>query len=266
MDHSMDLSLLESFCSMSASGAANPAYSIPAADLLLPERMEQTLIRSNELLKATSPELPASFMGLSIYNLGAAVQLVLAQHNRLLDLSLSNLTFQIVPYGNYALAHSHIHEIRWTDVPDLNEQREAFLKRELTALYKTVIGPLIRTAAQCAGVMPSLMWNQFGSRTLSMREYLLQRDTRPIVRERFDHDYKVLTELDGPDVFERRRNPYVHRPRYAASPYEPGKEVLIRSSCCMYYCRVDGEYCYTCPKLTAEQRNAKFDELQKKAT
>ncbi|OZQ98234.1 (2Fe-2S)-binding protein [Paenibacillus sp. VTT E-133291] len=40
-------------------------------------------------------------------------------------------------------------------------------------------------------------------------------------------------------------------------PYHAGERLVLRSSCCLYYCLEDGEKCYVCPRLTEEEREEK---------
>ncbi|MBW7453583.1 hypothetical protein ACFOLF_12660 [Paenibacillus sepulcri] len=86
-------------------------------------------------------------------------------------------------------------------------------------------------------------------------------ETRPEVLARFNHDYKLQTELLGAEVFNLRRNPFYHIPRYIESPYKPGEQIMMRSSCCMYYCQEDGQMCYTCPRLTSGERNEMKEKI-----
>jgi ferric iron reductase protein FhuF len=250
----MDFSLVEAYFHISPKGTANSVYSVCASALLQPKTSDEVLRRCAELLKALTLQLPASFVGLSFFNLCAALQLVLSQSNRLLDLSLDNLVFQIKPDGDYVQGCFRIVKTRWEELPAEGEQRNAVLLKRLTAFYQGTITPVVEAFAARAGVKPDLIWNQFGARMASLLDYVNEHEQREDVRNRFADDYALLAGALPPSVFNRRRNPFAHAPRYLDSPYRPGEKIMMRSSCCMYYCRIGGEKCYNCPRLTERQR------------
>ncbi len=252
MEEAIDFSLAEKYFQISPNGAENAAFSVPAADLLRPETMNETLRRSGEMLGAFGPELAASFVGLAFFNVCAVSLIFLSQSNRELDLSLDNLTLQLVPHGKLVVGAFRVMEKRWRPVPET--EREAAVARYLTELFRKTINPVVESAAAHAGVKPDLIWNQYGARMAWVRDFVQELETRSDFKERFARDYELLAGGLSPDVFNRRKNPFAHNPRYVDSPWQPGKKVILRSSCCMYYRREDGQKCYNCPLLTDQER------------
>ena len=97
-----------------------------------------------------------------------------------------------------------------------------------------------------------------------MRDYVREYETREDVRARFEADFAVLTSLPA-ELFGLRRNPYVHEPVYIDNPYRPGTTMMMRSACCMYYCREDGAKCYNCPGLSEAERESMRTAILAKA-
>jgi ferric iron reductase protein FhuF len=254
MREAMDFSMAEAYFHISPKGFARPVFSVCASELLQPETLNEALRQSADLLRALNHLLPASFLGLSFFNLCATLQLFLSRYNRLLDLSLGNLVFQLDTHDNHVRGGFRIVETRWLELPEEREQRKAALVVRLAAFYQTTINPVVDAIAARAGVKPDLIWNQFGARMAYVRDFVCEHEPLEAVRYRFEEDYALLAHDLAPDVFNRRRNPFAHTPRYLDSPYESGKKIIMRSSCCMYDCRIGGEKCYNCPRLTERER------------
>jgi ferric iron reductase protein FhuF len=269
MPDSMDFSLAEAYFHISPKGVANSVYSVCASDLLQSETTDEVLRQCADLLRALNLHLPVSFVGLTFFNVCATLQLFLAQYNRILDLSLDNLVFQLGLAGDQVHGGFRIVETRWDELPEEGEQRKTVLLNRLTAFYQRTITPVLEAIAARAGVKPDLIWNQFGARMAYLLDYMHDREQREAVRNRFVGDYALLSGELSPSVFNRRKNPFAHTPRYLDSPYQPGEKIMMRSSCCMYYCRIDGEKCYNCPRLTERQREEmrlKIEASQKHAS
>ncbi|MDF2671085.1 MAG: hypothetical protein K0R67_3391 [Paenibacillus sp.] len=257
MEPTMDLSMLNHFFHISLTGEADAVTTVPATDLLQKEQMDAIIQQSSTLLKATGTELAASFVGMAFFGVCASVQLILAANNRFLDLSLDNLDFQIDMHDDHIHGCFKIRELKWKDAPPDAEDREAWLVAELSSFYASQIRPVIQSAAVSAGVKPDLIWAQYGARMAFALEYVEGIEKRTDVLERFRQDYQTLARLVPADTFERRKNPFEHKPRYIDSPSEAGKKLMMRSSCCMYDRRENGEKCYTCPMMLPEEREAR---------
>ncbi|MGO4372186.1 hypothetical protein AB4Z21_15720, partial [Paenibacillus sp. MCAF20] len=46
----------------------------------------------------------------------------------------------------------------------------------------------------------------------------------------------------------------IHTPRFIDNPWHPEKPLMMKSACCFYDCRVDGDKCYACPRMLPEER------------
>ncbi|WP_409344115.1 hypothetical protein [Paenibacillus sp. MBLB4367] len=263
MEKHFDFSLVETYFHISPNGADQPYYEMPATAFLLDSgTVKDMLQQSGATVQATGLELPASFVGISLCNLCITQLLFTAQYNRLLDLTLGNLTFQIEMHDDHAHLGYKINELRSSEVPEAG--REAFLARHWKDSFTTIITPAVQAIAAAAGVKPDMIWQQYGGQLARVRDFVLEHEKREPVLERFHQDCGVLTDL-APELFQRKRNPFQHTPRYIDSPYKLGAQLMLHSSCCMYVCRTDGQKCYTCPRMTEAEREERKARILAKA-
>jgi hypothetical protein len=80
---------------ISPDGAENPLAEMAAADFFEMDQVRGLMQQAGETVQAHGLDLPASFFGTSICNLCSTKLIFLAQYNKILDLSLEHLTFQI---------------------------------------------------------------------------------------------------------------------------------------------------------------------------
>lgn len=256
----IDFSLLKTYFHISPEGADHPELTLPAAELLEAAPMLDLLQRTQQQYKALDLELPASFIGLSLYGLTAAQLILLAQYDVWVDLSLDNLDFQHEAHDDHAHAGYKLRELRTQSVPT-GAERASFIVTAWTHQFQQTVVPLIENVARQAGVKPQMIWSQFGGRQSFLRDYIHENIQHEALLARFDDEDRRLSELPA-DLFGMRRNPYIHNPRRIASPYTEGKTVIIRSSCCMYYKREEGRKCYNCPMLTDTERESMKQTIQ----
>ena len=249
----IDFDVLEKYLLVSLKGSDHPLLSIPAEKLLHPETMDVVLEKGKTAFSAYDLSLPASLIGNALFGLCGALQWVMAQHNQWIDFPLKNLIFQMISLNGYLYGAFQIKQLVLRSIPTDSHAREEFIRSQLSAFYEQEIKPVVQLAAERAGVRPELIWNQYGARMVYLRDFLMEIEPDEQVRQSFLRDYDLLKSLPA-DLFGKRKNPFICRPRYIDNPQNPGKPLLLRSSCCMYYNRKGGVKCYNCPRLTPEQR------------
>ncbi|BBI31429.1 (2Fe-2S)-binding protein [Cohnella abietis] len=247
----MDLKLIEQYFHISTKGAEHPLISLPLNDILNAETMKKILQNGSELLQAKGLELAVASIGLAFFGLAASKQIVMSQYNRILDLSLDNLTIQLESHDDHAHIIFKITELKWTELPTVN--REAAIRAEWSTYFANTMNPLIEAASSAAGLKSAIIWNQYGARIISIMDYLKPLVPEGPMRQTLENDYLLLASMPG-ETFNRRKNPYDHTPCYIDSPYKDGEKLMLRSSCCMYYKRENGEKCFTCPILKDQDR------------
>lgn len=262
MQPSFDISLADKYFHITAGGSEHPVLSVPAEHLLKPDTMKDLLHRGKDMLKGLGLDIAVSFAGLAFFGIPAAVHTFMWQYNHILDLSLGNLTVQLESHDDHAHLVLKINEVRWKPLPETG--RDEAIITELADLFRHTVTPVIEAAASCAGFKPDLIWNQFGARMISVHDFIARNAPNEALKEKYRHDLALLHNL-APDVFHRRKNPYVHTPRYIESPYKPEEKLIVRSSCCMWYRKENGVKCYTCPILNEMQREEMKCKIREKS-
>jgi ferric iron reductase protein FhuF len=230
------------------------AFAVPVPELMRPETMDEALERSRATLRGWDLRVAASFLGLAVFGLTATATALLSHHNLAADFAPERLTFRLEPQGEHLRAAFRIPEPSLRPVPAA--EREAFVVRYLADLHRTTITPLVEQIARRAGVRPGLIWNQYGSRQIWVREFLSGNSPDDDSRRRVMADCEALERRLAPETFRLRKNPYAHTPRYIEDLYTEGKRTVLRSACCQWYRREGGVKCYTCPLLKPEEREA----------
>lgn len=257
---SLNFALLEKYLHITNTPPEHTLILVPATDLWKMETMKGLMEVGRVQYKATSRMLPASFLGLSLFSLCGALHYAAATHNEWLDLSLDNLNFFLESHRDHIHAGYQVKEVRMRQLPEPG--RVEALREAYEQFFTEQFNRIVDTIAEVAEVKPDMIWNQYAARLTYMQDFLLESERRPEVIERLMSGYQVLTEGIEPSVFNRRRNPFRHlKPVYLDSPHEAGKKVLLRSSCCMYYCREGGELCYNCPRMTESERLQRKEKI-----
>lgn len=258
LEPQFDFSVVKMYFHVSPEGAQQPIYELPASRLLEDEPLNELLSFTGRQVHAASLALPASFVGTSLCKLALIQLLFAAQYNRLIDLSLDNLVYQVEPHDDHAHLGYKIVQVRSAVIP--SGEREAFLKSHWERFFAQSITPAIEKMADASGLKPDAIWQQFGGQLTYVKEFLAANEAyRPLV-EQFAADGRQLAEL-APDLFRRRRNPFQHKPRYVENPLNPQEHWLMQSSCCMYDQREHGVKCYTCPRMTPAEREARKQDM-----
>lgn len=263
MSTELDFSLIKMYFHTSPEGADHPILEMRADQFLNTETAEQAFVEAGKLVQAIGLELPASFAGTSFGNLCAIQLLMFAQYHIILDLSLPNLMFQVEAHDDHAHLGYRILELRTIQAP--TEGQEAWLAAQLEQFIRETVTPAVCAIAQAAGVKPQMIWQQYGSLLAYVRDYVHANIPVPVMVETFDTGYRAIMEQVPPEAFGVRRNPFVHTPRYIDSPYTPGETLMLNSSCCMYDKRENGIKCYSCPRLTPDERESMRLEICAKA-
>ncbi|MCL6458635.1 MAG: (2Fe-2S)-binding protein, partial [Gorillibacterium sp.] len=79
-------------------------------------------------------------------------------------------------------------------------------------------------------------------------------ELRQAVSKQLTADYEFLQQEIDPGVFGRRNNPFQIKMRMIESLHSPQQQVPMKSKCCLFMKTAGGTYCYSCPRLTEQER------------
>lgn len=145
------------------------------------------------------------------------------------------------------------------DVPEI--QREMFVETKLRDLF-TNFQPVFQSVSQISGLSIQQTW---GLLTNSYYNHLIKWLETHKENEKIECDAKLLKSLDSA-IFGLKRNPYDVSFRYVNSWWEPTEPVRVKTACCMSYLKSEGHYCYSCPKLSSEERVERGKQLNAEST
>ncbi|MFS0781004.1 (2Fe-2S)-binding protein [Bacillus sp. 1P06AnD] len=251
----IDFSFLKQYCSVSLEGETDVLFEAPALELTDPQTLRRIMAELEQAYEATSPLLPVSVLGLSLFGLCGAHLYTSACHGpSSLSMDLKHYSLQIALYNKQMpYLALKINRLCW---------RNASLQEDLSKQLETHIAEPIEMICSMAGVRTSLVYNQYGARMSMLEQAFLQGDFKDSVKQAFINGANQLKGLPGA-CFKRDANPFVHAPVYIPHPLVDGERMMLRSSCCMYDKRKNGQKCYNCPALTDEARKRIREEMHK---
>mgnify|MGYP002398736794 CR=1 FL=1 len=257
-----DFTIVKMYYHISPEGADHPIYEIPATGFFDPAILQEALLRSGETVQAISNALPASFIGTTLCKVSIVQLLFVSMYNQLMDMYPDNLNYQVEMHDDHAHIGYRIKEVRSVPVPIEPEARKAFLLQHWEEYFTNFITPAIEVIAAAGDLKPDAIWQQFSGHLKITQDFLADYMNMPPLTEQFLADGKLLAEFLDPALFNRRRNPYyLVNPRYVENPLKPEEKWLMHSSCCMYDRRENGTKCYTCPRMTHDEREARKCEM-----
>lgn len=247
---------------ISLSDKADALCSVSAAELLQPDRAQSFVKQYGEAIGALEPAAAATYFAGWFSGMALAVQYAVSLCNASFDASLAGLTIQMVyKEGRCALCF-RLRDGTVRVAPEGEKERTAWRDRILTAFYRDTVRPLYEAIAAAAGCDVGQLWGQLPSRMANQTEQWRKTEPGNGILYRISEDVRFLKDGLDPVVLNRRKSPFDVKLRYIESVKDPEQTIPMKSSCCMHYRTGNGVYCYTCPRLTEEQRAARLAELR----
>ncbi|MNN16956.1 hypothetical protein D3C81_1301180 [compost metagenome] len=180
--------------------------------------------------------------------------------DRWLSFSPENLTIQVRVVNNYPFLFFVVkdsQELSWPE-GEKSEWREEWLGR----FYQQTIAPVFACISNITGLPLGQVWAQI---PLGIEYYvkhinsILEEETHQ--EELMEQYHFLIRELD-PSWFGLHRNPFNINWKWIDDPRREGGKVPMKPTCCLAYRTDTGHgYCYSCPKMTKEQREDKRQQM-----
>ena len=187
----------------------DPLRSLMARDLLQEEMCERLLDALSPVIGSPSRAITASLLGkrLSFLATGACLY-AMSVYDKGLLLSLDNT---VIEYGH--------DEGLWTSSMPLSHsppltyeagEREAWRQTVVQALFAGLLKPLWQTFNRVSGVSRRILWENTAVRVYSLYEKRMAKIDEPLVRERYEADFRWLLTQAEPALFGLDYNPLSH--------------------------------------------------------
>jgi hypothetical protein len=206
--------------------------SVPLTELLTPDGAARFLSVYAQGIRADRLQPAAAFFCAYAGDLAVAQQYMLSVGNRVIDVSLPNLTIQI--YQDHERHRLSFGLQRWSErpLPTTGPGRTLQRSRALSDVYSRTLAPVFHAISAAAHMHLGQLWGQLPARLLYFKGVMLSLARTEPVRDRILEDWNALHDLD-PGVFGLRKNPFCVRPRLVEDMADPQKRVPIKSACCL---------------------------------
>lgn len=260
MGKTLDLRVYERMYSVTLARAGEPLLELPLTGLAEPEGAARLVRVYAPEIKASTYDVAATYFASWAGRLFAACLYAMWHDGVKLDAGLGHITLQMEkgPQGialafRFASMHAEA-------VPEARFGQEEFLLHAMEELIAGTIRPLADAIAAAGGVSPGIMWALMatGLHHIQRAWKAQASDADAPQQERMELVTSLLRERVRPEVFGQTRNPFQIKLRMVDSRDGAGEKIPVRAACCLAYkTDTDHGYCFSCPKLSEEERQAK---------
>lgn len=230
-------------------------------DLLQADVMSDFLDRYAHAIGASDVDVAATFFSGWLSGVCAAFHDRLLQTDHALELPLERMSVEIqehrkqVKLGFILEGESGF----WLRTYRLEHDRH----RAYVAFYGQNIKPLIDMLSKVSGVSTGVFWGLIATRLYNVKDRLLEEGDDAF-RDRVEADFNALATMN-PKLFGRVRNPFRLKFKRAIYPGTPPKQLRVKASCCLYH-KIEGADgpCFTCPRLSKPERDARGREIARR--
>ena len=229
---------IRQYCQMTDTDVSHIRAEWDAMQIMQQQELQAIMGQLKQEYRATGMELPASLLGTIL--LGPLIAMIIesSEEEQAADLSLPNLSIQLALYdGSNPYLLLKPKEKDPIGSKEFTDRLPEFIRNNLKAPIEQI--------SEAAHVKPTLIWNQFGARFASTLE-AYQKSAAAEHGRKAAKFSELIRSYQG-NLFGTRKNPFIHEPAYIDNPYEPGTSMMIRSACCMFYKKENGQKCANCP-------------------
>ena len=259
----IDYELLEQQLGIVTKKRQDALLTMPAAELTDREPMESFLKLSREQIKGRDIQVAATYFAATWRALCTAMQYMLSAAPGRLCFSLENLTIQVVLVNDFPWVYFVLNDPG--EAPWPQGERNAWRENELGGFYAEALRPVMENIAAVSGVPLTQLWGQIRLGVQYYIRAIAGKLEDEALRSRLMEDYGYLAKELPAAWFGLKRNPFNVKEVLLDDPYRPGEKTPMKPTCCLAYRTDTGHgYCYGCPKLTKQEREAKRLEIMEK--
>jgi ferric iron reductase protein FhuF len=226
------------------------SYRVQVSDLLDAEKVGALIQDIKERFHAPSKQVVASLFAKRFMLFPMGILWSMTRFRQTFSFSLSSLSLYVNEknvYAFYVEGEPTIETVKGTQ-----EEWRADVVRHL---FADVIYPFFQALHVHTGISLDILWGHMSYLLYYYYEQWIKEATSPEEKITFMEDFWFLTEEASPALFgEVTINPLRAEYRMVPHPADATKEIRIRNKCCFNYRLPEGRCCYTCPRLTEEER------------
>lgn len=257
----MDWELLEQKFYIARAHKPHAIYTVRGEGLLDQQEAGRLMKLYAELIKAKVPEAAGTYFCGWLGGLCAAVQYLLSHHHTALQLGLNNITLQL--YLDEREKPSFAFVLHDETYDENTGDRDSWREAVLTRFYSQTVKPVIEALADAVRVDPSILWGVMPTGVYYRYEEMLQlaadNDT---LSAQIKDDFECMVHGIQGRVFGRKKNPFHISFKSIPCWKNPKEQIRQKAGCCLYYQTEGGTYCYTCPRINAQTREQRKQELR----
>ncbi|MGG4554185.1 hypothetical protein [Paenibacillus humicus] len=258
----IDYQFLEQHCHVVRSFREQAIYTVEGQELLDRQQIEQFLTLYQSEIKGLDIQVAATYFAASWRVLCTALHYMASLTSSQLNFRLDNLTLQIVRVQQFPTIFFVLQDHTESASPE--GEASVWQEQRLGCFYQETLRPVMETVAGVSKLPVTQLWGQLPLGIVYYIKQLANRLDTAEQRERLWADHESVKEMSA-EWFGVKRNPFALKEIMVDNPYTPGEMMPLKPTCCLAYrTKTDLGYCYTCPKLTKQQREEKRSQLMQK--
>jgi hypothetical protein len=256
MNTQVDFAFLEQKYSLLTADHPSAVLSVSLSDLLERDTADRLIASVMQIIRAAAPDIAAYHLSSWLAMVCSAVQASLSLYDTVLLVSPERLRLHILMVKGRRKVTFLLREKEACCVSI--EQAGVTRAEALNRFYELTMLPVFRGIAQATGTKEPQLWAQFVTRLYNERDFCLNSEQDPGRKRRIEEDFHILLEELEPDRLGLRRNPFRVQFDWIEHMQHPDERIRRKVACCLAY-KTDTPhgYCYTCPRLDDEGRQAK---------
>lgn len=254
---SIDLSYYEAMFAVTEKRAAKPLLNLELACLASTVGAEEFVEVYAPQIKAESPDVSATYFASWIGRLCAAVCYGM-WHDRLdLNLTPEGVFLQMEESPKGASLSFRLVCLEPIALPSEGNAEEKQMLQSLSSFFDQTIRAVVDAIAAAGSISPGAVWALMGSGLHYMLDRWRAEVTEEELKARLEKVADILIYRIAPEAFGRAGNPFQIKFRMTKALKGDG-QIRLKASCCLAYKTQTGHgYCFACPRISEEEREAR---------
>jgi hypothetical protein len=257
MASDINYKLLESRYLVTLNHIEDAWFSSSLRGLLERDTMNDMVALYVKAIKAYGPDVAGTYFCSYLRLVFSAMQYSLTHYDVVPSMTLDDMVVHMFDRDGYSTIVFRIISTDEKACPS-PELRDKWRAEVLCDFIQHTVRPLIESLAEAVKLKPSYLWAIVAQDVPHSKDKWLKEADHDGLRNRIVEDFQFLREDLAPSIFGIKKNPFDMEFTYVQHRTEPTELVPLKPVCCLAFrTHSNFGYCYTCPRISEEERAAK---------